>query len=264
VYDQSLLEGQCAFIALTVIDYERRRMPVPFSEEQLWEYNVTRAVLGCLSEQEFAGLANDLLAQRREANNSRSEHVRLSRAFAFMLRHNSDLTHAMDHQNSVSVRVLHEHRKRDSPFRWHPLLFVAFLLSNSKGRYRVIVKPSRDFFHHSGEMGFEIRIAANQGHTRVSSTMVEETLGAPLDVQKCKELGHIFHAAHNRNFEAIKRDGLLLAETRQPGQTNRVTIHMVYAGGTVAGKEGTHMMTGPHLFYAELDYEAFLEYGNRL
>ena len=264
VYDQSILEGQCAFIALTVIDFERRRVPLPFSEEQLWEYNVTRAALGCLSAQEFVGLANDLHSQRREANNRQSEHVKLSRAFAYMLRHNSDLANAMDHQNSISVRVLAEQRRRDSPFRWHPLLFVAFLLSNSKGRYRIIVKPSRDFFHHSGEVGFEIRIAANQGHTRVSSTMVEETLGASLDVARCKELGHIFHAAHIRNYESIKRDGLLLMETRQPGQTHRVTIHMVYAGGSEAAREGTHIMSGPNIFYAQLDFESFLDYGNRL
>ena len=85
VYDQSMLESQCAFIALTIIDFEKRHQPVPFTEEQLWEYNVVRATLGCLSAQEIAGFADDLNAQRREANNHKSEHVRLSRSFAYLL-----------------------------------------------------------------------------------------------------------------------------------------------------------------------------------
>ena len=154
----------------------------------------------------------------------------------------------MDEQNSVSAKTIAGFKPKDSPYRWHPLLFFTFVLSNSKGRLRLIVKPSRDIFPSADTVGFEIRLAANQGRTRVSSTMVEDTLGAPLDVGKCKELGHMLHAAQNNNFQSIKKDGLLLAETRQPGQTSRITIHFVYAGGSVPPREGTHIATGHRLF----------------
>ena len=106
---------------------------MPFSADQLWEYNVVRAALGCLSAQEFAGLANALRAQRLEATNMKSEHVRLSRSFAYLLRHNGNLSNAMDHQNSVSVRTISDYKRRlqeerqplsvaSTPFRRLPAL----------------------------------------------------------------------------------------------------------------------------------------------
>ena len=53
--------------------------------------------------------------------------------------------------------------------------------------------------------------------------------GERLTQQRAMELGYIFHASENHNYESIKRDGLLLRATRKGRQRHRVAIHMTYA-----------------------------------
>ena len=98
----------------------------------------------------------------------------------------------------------------------------------------------------------------------MSPTADPVTLGEPLTKERCRSLGYIFHATHNKNWESIKTEGLELGKTRDPGQSSRIAIHMVYAGGSEAPRAGTHIAYGRYLFYCNVKYEELLDEGGAL
>ena len=49
-----------------------------------------------------------------------------------------------------------------------------------------------------------ISLSAIQAHSRVSDVAAPETLGEPLSLERCQQLGFIFPATHNKNWESIK------------------------------------------------------------
>ena len=63
---------------------------------------------------------------------------------------------------------------------------------------------------------------------------------------------------------ASKPRGLELGKTRDPGQSSRIAIHMVYAGGSEAPRAGTHIAYGRYLFYCNVKYEELLDEGGAL
>ncbi|CAE7575279.1 SBE2.1, partial [Symbiodinium pilosum] len=48
------------------------------------------------------------------------------------------------------------------------------------------------------------------------------------------------------------------------GQSSRLAIHMVYAGGSEAPKHGTHIQYGKYIFYCNVKYEELLDEGGAL
>ena len=109
-----------------------------------------------------------------------------------------------------------------------------------------------------------ISLSAVQGHSRVSDVADPSTLGEPLTLDRCRALGYIFHATHNKNWESIKDQGLALGYTREQGQSSRLAIHMVYAGGSEAPRHGTQILYGKYLFYCNVKFEELLNEGGAL
>ena len=88
--------------------------------------------------------------------------------------------------------------------------------------------------------------------------------GEKLTLARARELGYIFHAAENANYESIKSDGLLIRATRKGWQKHRVAIHLTYAGGTESPGPGTVIRYGANVFYAKLDIDTFFNHGHDL
>ena len=109
-----------------------------------------------------------------------------------------------------------------------------------------------------------ISLSAVQGHSRVSDVADPSTLGEPLTLDRCRALGYIFHATHNKNWEGVRDQGLALGHTREEGQSSRLAIHMVYAGGSEAPKHGTHIQYGKYIFCCNVKYEELLNEGGAL
>ena len=99
---------------------------------------------------------------------------------------------------------------------------------------------------------FAIGIGAIQGHTRIPEGVSEEALGEKLTIERCEQLGFIFHASHNSNYNSIREIGLLLEAVRHSGQSSRLAIHFVYAGGSISPGPGTVIKYGScsYMFYA--------------
>ena len=177
--------------------------------------------------------------------------VRTSKRLTYLLRHSK--------QTSLGRRndALFENIDRDlQAFRWAPHKILGFLLGNMQLRrldYDDV--PSIDWY---------ISLSAVQGHTRVSDAADPSTLGEPLTLDRCRALGYIFQATHNKNWEGIKDKGLALGPTREEGQSSRLAIHMVYAGGSEAPKHGTHIQYGKHIFHCNVKYEELLDEGGAL
>ena len=111
---------------------------------------------------------------------------------------------------------------------------------------------------------FTIGISAIQGHSRMPEQVSTVAQGEKLTLARARELGHIFHAAENANYESIKSDGLLIRATRKGWQKHRVAIHLTYAGGTESPGPGTVIRYGANVFYAKLDVESFFNHGHDL
>ncbi|CAE7800395.1 unnamed protein product, partial [Symbiodinium microadriaticum] len=119
-------------------------------------------------------------------------------------------------------------------------------------------------FNRFVDWDFSIGISAIQGHSRTPEQVADIAQGERLSQQRAMELGYIFHASENQNYESIKRDGLLLRATRKGWQRHRVAIHMVYAGGSVSPGPGTVVRYGNNIFYAQLDIGSFFNHGHEL
>ena len=150
------------------------------------------------------------------------------------------------------------------PFNWEPRKFFAFLMANSKGRFQTWIAPVACSFKRFLDWDFTIGISAIQGHSRMPEQVSTVAQGEKLTLPRARELGHIFHAAENANYESIKSEGLLIRATRKGWQKHRVAIHLTYAGGTESPGPGTVIRYGANVFYAKLDIESFSNHGHDL
>ena len=107
---------------------------------------------------------------------------------------------------------LHTHTRLRC-FDWEPRKFFAFLAANSKGRFSIWIAPVALTFSRFFDWDFSIGIGAIQGHTRIPEGVSEEALGEKLTIERCEQLGFIFHASHNSNYNSIRETGLLLEVT---------------------------------------------------
>ena len=135
-------------------------------------------------------------------------------------------------------------------------------MANSKGRFSLWVAPMAVVFDRFFDWDFDISVGALQGHTRIPGNVAEEALGERLTAERCRQLGMIFHASHNSNYESIRERGLLLNAVRSSGQRHRQAIHFVFAGGEASPGPGTVIKFGNYMFYVKLDFESFLNHGH--
>ena len=150
------------------------------------------------------------------------------------------------------------------PFSWEPRKFFSFLMANSKGRFQTWIAPAACSYKRFLDWDFVVGISAIQGHSRVPEQVSEAAQGEKLTLARARELGYIFHATDNANYESIKSNGLSIRATRKGWQRHRVAIHFTYAGGTESPGPGTVIRYGANTFYARLDYESFFNHGHEL
>ena len=159
--------------------------------------------------------------------------VRTSKRLTYVLRHNHELSLGR-HNDALFENIDRELQA----FRWAPHKILGFLLGNTKSRFSVHVQLRRLDYDDVPSIDWYISLSAVQGHTRVSDIADPSTLGEPLTLDRCRALGYIFHATHNKNWEGIRDQGLALGKTREESQSSRLAIHMVYAGGWEARSMG--------------------------
>ena len=142
----------------------------------------------------------------------------------------------------ASIEDLQSHTRLRC-FDWEPRKFFAFLAANSKGRFSIWVAPVALTFSGLFDWDFVIGIGAIQGHTRIPEGVSEEALGEKLTIERCEQLGFIFHDSHNSNYNSIRETGLSLSAVRHSGQSSRMAIHFVYAGGSISPGPGARLLT---------------------
>ena len=258
-----ILEGQLAFLS-AVRDYEKKHAGCRLLQPHLtWKLEFLACFIGALDEKSLDALHEDI----RQVSERRHDHggwaVRSSKDLSRILRHEIS-TRLGDHCEASLEELQRLPRERIKPFEWEPRKFFAFVCANSKGRFNVWVAPKALVFGRFLDWDFEIGISAIQGHSRLPDQVSETVLGERLTIDRCQQLGMIFHASDNSNYESIKEKGLMLGYSRARGRSSRVAIHFVYAGGVESPGLGTHIKYGSYIFYAKLDYDHFLQHGHEL
>ena len=255
-----ILEGQLAFL-MHVRAYQDNHPGTHILQRQLeWKVDFLRCCLGCLSKQELLEVDREIAHVEAQRHLHGSYYVRTSKALSRHLRHSQDFPLGKFLEGSV------EQLQRTSvkPFDWNPDKFFAFIMANSKGRFALWVAPSALTFGRFMDWDFQIGVGAIQGHSRLPDQVEEVSYGEKLTLERCQQLGYIFHSTYNQNYAYIRQDGLSLGATKEAWQRHRRAIHFVYAGGEIAPGMGTVIRYGSNVFYAQLDYTTFLEHGNDL
>ena len=255
------LEGQLAFLQHVHVYEENRRGTHILQPRLLWKYEFLCCFRGCLSSSEMEGLTQEIFEISKIRHDFSSWSVRSSKALSGALRHGISLK--LGRYMDATLEDLHT-LTRLRPFDWHPRKFFSFLMANSKGGFSWWVAPKALVFDRFFDWDFDISVGAIQGLSRMPGEVAEEALAERLTAERCRQLGMIFHASHNSNYESIRERGLILTAVRFGGQRHRRAIHFVYAAGEVSPGAGTVIKYGNYMFYAKLDYESFLNHGHEL
>ena len=256
-----LIEGQLAFLH-HVRSYEEAHPGTRFLQRNLsWKIEFLNCCLGSLPKEQLDEISSEITEVVRLGGSPNSWAVRNSKAMSRALRH--ELGQKLGKYLEASMEQLDNHTSL-RPFNWEPRKFFAFLMANSKGRFQTWIAPVACSFKRFLDWDFTIGISAIQGHSRMPEQVSTVAQGEKLTLARARELGHIFHAAENANYESIKSDGLLIRATRKGWQKHRVAIHLTYAGGTESPGPGTVIRYGANVFYAKLDIESFFNHGHDL
>ena len=257
----NLIEGQLAFLQHVHLYEEKHRGTHILQTRLLWKYEFLRCCFGCLPREELESLSREIAEIGGMNHRFTSWSVKTSKLLSAVLRHNSSVT--LGKYLEASIEDLHTKTKLKC-FDWEPKKFFAFLAANSKNRFSIWISPAALTFSRFFDWNFVIGIGAIQGHTRIPEEVSEEALGERLTIERCQQLGFIFHASHNSNYNSIRETGLSLDAVRFSGQSSRKAIHFVYAGGSVSPGAGTVIKYGSFMFYAQLDYVTYLQHGHEL
>ena len=105
------------------------------------------------------------------------------------------------------------------------------------------------------DLGFHIKIRAVQGHSSLPRGYDPSALGELLDLQKCTDMGYIFHASSNVNYDCIDAHGAVLSPFAHGlgREKGRAGVHFVYAGGTTPLRHGTLIRKGRDIHYWNLN-----------
>ena len=257
----NLIEGQLAFLH-HVRTYEEAHPGTRFLQRNLcWKIEFLNCCLGSLPKEQLDEISSEISEVVRLGGTPNSWAVRSSKTMSRALRH--ELGQKLGKYLEASMEQLDKATSL-RPFNWEPRKFFAFLMANSKGRFQTWIAPVACSFKRFLDWDFAIGISAIQGHSRMPEQVSTVAQGEKLTLARARELGYIFHAAENSNYESIKSDGLLIRATRKGWQKHRVAIHLTYAGGTESPGPGTVIRYGAHVFYAKLDIESFFNHGHDL
>ena len=256
-----LLEGQLAFLH-HVRSYEEAHPGTRFMQRNLcWKFEFLNCCIGSLPKEQLDEISSEINAVVQLGGSPNSWAVRSSKAMSKALRHTPIIK--LGHYLEASMEQLEKHTSL-KPFSWEPRKFFSFLMANSKGRFQTWIAPAACSYKRFLDWDFVVGISAIQGHSRVPEQVSEAAQGEKLTLARARELGYIFHATDNANYESIKSNGLSIRATRKGWQRHRVAIHFTYAGGTESPGPGTVIRYGANTFYARLDYESFFNHGHEL
>ena len=249
-----LLEGQLAFLH-HVRSYEEAHPGTRFMQRNLcWKVEFLNCCLGSLPKEQLDEISSEINEVVRLGGYPNSWAVRNSKTMSKALRHTPAIK--LGNYLEASMEQLEKYTSL-KPFSWEPRKFFSFLMANSKGRFQTWVAPVACSFKRFLDWDFVVGISAIQGHSRVPEQVSEAAQGEKLTLARARELGCIFHATDNANYESIKSNGLSIRATRKGWQRHRVAIHFTYAGGTESPGPGTVIRYGANVFYAKLDVESF-------
>ena len=192
-----ILEGQVALVHHIMAFEEANPAVHVLAPRQKWKATFLAYFLGAVSQGQLtimkqlgdeaymAGLADRNCWQ-----------VKTSKRLIYLLRHSKDTN--LGRYNDA----LFENIDKDlQAFRWAPHKILGFLLGNTKSRFTVHVQLRRLDYDDVPSIDWCISLSAVQGHSRVSDVGDPSTLGEPLTLDRCRALGYIFHATHNKNWE---------------------------------------------------------------
>ena len=256
-----LIEGQLAFLH-HVRNYEEAHPGTRFLQRNLcWKIEFLNCCIGSLPKEQLDEISSEISEVVQLGGTPNSWAVRNSKTMSRALRH--ELGQRLGKYLEASMEQLDKSTSL-RPFNWEPRKFFAFLMANSKGRFQTWIAPVACSFKRFLDWDFAIGISAIQGHSRMPEQVSTVAQGEKLTLARARELGYIFHAAENANYESIKSDGLLIRATRKGWQKHRVAIHLTYAGGTESPGPGTVIRYGANVFYAKLDIDTFFNHGHDL
>ena len=91
------------------------------------------------------------------------------------------------------------------------------------------------------DLGFHTKVRAVQGHSSLPRKYDPSSLGELLDVKMRSDMGYIFHASSNVNYDSVDAHGLVLSPYSHGigHEKGRVGVHFVYAGGVTQSRHGT-------------------------
>ena len=173
---------------------------------------------------------------------------RKGKKLTYELRHDTRNKQHLGPDNELPLELLQRE------MRWldmSPLTAFSLLAGNSKARYRIIVKLVDVDFSDLNKLDFHIYAAAWQGHSRMADSLSETALGEVLTLERCKQLGYIFHSAFAKDYQSIQSQGMLRSSVKEQGQSGCLAIHFVYGGGTEAPRQGTLIWEGNETLYAD-------------
>ena len=254
------LEGQVSLLYHVAL-YEQTHHVNILSGWQSWKMDFLRFFMGSVTTEEMKKFQEEAATIDREGRWHGTFASRKGKKLTYELRHNTRNKQHLGPDNELPLELLQRE------MRWldmSPLTAFSLLAGNSKARYRIIVKLVDVDFSDLNKLDFDVYVAAWQGHSRMADSLSETALGEVLTLERCRQLGYIFHSAFAKDYQSIQSQGMLRSSVKEQGQSGRLAIHFVYGGGTEAPRQGTLIWEGNDRFYVNLDYETLYADGQAL
>ena len=224
---------------------------------QHWEYSLVKIAVGCVTDQLFLNYSRQIsdCARQQRQQEKQSQSYKLSKLRSAILRHN----HVADLDSTLHLS-LHQLAAFITPGAklrpYHDVdgaSCLASLTCNDKARFIFNISPKKMIPQGIEDLGFHIKVRAVQGHSSLPRDYDPSALGVLLDIKACSDMGYIFHASSNVNYDSINSYGLVLSPfSHGLGQERgRVGVRFVYAGGVTPPRHGTvirgHSLLEPQL-----------------
>ena len=235
---------------------------------QHWEYSLVKVALGCVTDRLFLSYNRQYqeCARQQKQQERHSQSYKLSKLHSSILRHSH--VAALDSSLHLSLHQLAAFIDPGSRLRpYHDVDAVSYLASltrNDKARFIFNIFPKKLIPAGVEDLGFHIKVRAVQGHSSLPRNYDPSALGELLDVRMCSDMGYIFHASSNVNYDSIDAHGLVLSPYSHGHEKGRVGVHFVYAGGVTQPRHGTVIRRGRDIHYWNLNYRKFLQDGFQL
>ena len=220
---------------------------------QHWEYSLVKVALGCVTDRLFLSYSRQYRSRQQRQQERHSQSYKLSRLRSSILRH----SHVADLDSSLHLSLHQLAAFIDPGSRLRPyhdvdaVSYLASLTCNDKARFIFNIFPKKLIPAGVEDLGFHIKVRAVQGHSSLPRNYDPSALGELLDVKACSDMGYIFHASSNVNYDSIDAHGLVLSPYSHGigHEEGRVGVHFVYAGGVTQPRHGTVIRRGRDIHY---------------